>query len=400
MTTAEIILLILTLIATATSIVVLVVLLRQKANNNAGLDVENKIKTANDEQERRLLDDNNRLRSDVQQIQLNTNKDLSEFKDKLNASIDEKFREVDKTLNDGIIKLSETMNKTVSDNFDKTTQTFTDIKTSMARIDEAQKSLQGVETSITSFTEVLENKKARGSFGEFQLNTILEDVFGYGSPNYKIQVTLSNNYIADAELILPPPLGNIVVDSKFPLDNYKKIYDSSLSQPEKEEAKKQFKTDVKKHLNDIATKYQIKNETSEQAIMFIPSEAVFAEINANYSDLIAESQKKRVWIASPTTLMSILETVQIMLKDQERSKNTKKLFAELDKLAVEFDRFEKRWDSFQGHLNSVVSDASNIKTTTDKITSKFRNINENSSSLSDAEDEREIPTASVEEEEK
>lgn len=400
MTTAEIILLILTLIATATSIVVLVVLLRQKANNNAGLDVENKIKTANDEQERRLLDDNNRLRSDVQQIQLNTNKDLSEFKDKLNASIDEKFREVDKTLNDGIIKLSETMNKTVSDNFNKTTQTFTDIKTSMARIDEAQKSLQGVETSITSFTEVLENKKARGSFGEFQLNTILEDVFGYGSPNYKIQVTLSNNYIADAELILPPPLGNIVVDSKFPLDNYKKIYDSSLSQPEKEEAKKQFKTDVKKHLNDIATKYQIKNETSEQAIMFIPSEAVFAEINANYSDLIAESQKKRVWIASPTTLMSILETVQIMLKDQERSKNTKKLFAELDKLAVEFDRFEKRWDSFQGHLNSVVSDASNIKTTTDKITSKFRNINENSSSLSDAEDEREIPTASVEEEEK
>jgi len=309
----------------------------------------------------------------------------------MNTVIDERFKEVNKTLNEGILKISETMNKNVTDNFEKTNQTFSDIKERMARIDEAQKNLKNVETSITSFKEVLENKKARGNFGEFQLNTILDDVFGPEGNIYKVQATMSNGYIADSLLNLPDPLGKIVIDSKFPFDNFKKIYNPEISDLEKNEARKLFRGDVKKHLSDISSKYIIKGETSEQAIMFVPSEAVFAEINANFTDLIQESQKLKVWITSPTTLISVLQTVQIMLKEAERSKNAKKLFDELAKLSEDFNRYEKRWNQFENRLTSVVSSAQDIKKSSDKISKKFQKINNNSSSigLEEGEDEEE-----------
>ncbi|MCB9498474.1 MAG: DNA recombination protein RmuC [Bacillales bacterium] len=388
MTTGEKIIIILLAVAIAL-IILAVILLLKKKNTTTSFDFAEKIKSANDDQEKRLMDDNNRLRNDVYQIKVDTNKELSLFKDNMNTSIDERFKEVNKTLNEGILKISETMNKNVTDNFEKTNQTFSDIKERMARIDEAQKNLKNVETSITSFKEVLENKKARGNFGEFQLNTILSDVFGPEGNIYKIQSTMSNGYIADSLLNLPDPLGKIVIDSKFPFDNFKKIYNPEISDLEKNEARKLFKNDVKKHLSDISSKYIIKGETSEQAIMFVPSEAVFAEINANFPDLIQESQKLKVWITSPTTLISILQTVEIMLKEAERSKNAKKLFDELAKLSEDFDRYEKRWSQFENRLSSVVTSAQDIRKSSDKISKKFQKINNNSSSIGLEEDEDE-----------
>ena len=199
---------------------------------------------------------------------------------------------------------------------------------------------------------------------------------------------MSNGNIADVLLHLPDPLGKIVIDSKFPLDNYKKMYDPNSSSLEKEQFKKLFKGDVKSHIDDIKKKYIIKGETTDQAMMFIPSEAVFAEINGNYPDIIEHSRKNKIWITSPTTLMAVLETIQIVLRDRELSKNTQKILLELNKLETEFNRYEQRWSNFNTHLNQVRKDAEEISTTTQKITSKFKEINKTSTKeIVDSKDE-------------
>ena len=233
---------------------------------------------------------------------------------------------------------------------------------------------------------MLENKKQRGNFGEFQLEAILEDVFGQKPEIYAFQYQLSNSTKADAILFLPDPLGKIVIDSKFPLDNYKKMYDTEMPLAEREQYKKLFKNDVKKHIDDIKSKYIIKGETSEQAMMFIPSEAIFAEINGNYTELIEYSRKNKVWMASPTTLMAVLETVQLALRDIELKNNTEKILQELIKLEQEFVRYEKRWNNFNSHLSQMTKDAEEISVTTKKITNRFKEINKTSDQIEYSDD--------------
>ena len=450
MTTAETILIILSsvLIILLALLLIFFTRLKKSTNNIDPENIKSLIKEANDEEERRLLDDNARLRDSVQQTQSEANKnlsdfkvniteslntkfgeinkalfeslnknnneinarsadnyaktikELSDFKDKTNSSIDTKFQEISKTLNDGLLKIGETMNLSVKENFDKTNQTFVDIQKNMAVINEAQKNLQDVETSITSFKDILTNNKTRGNFGEFQLNNIIKDIFGEKNNIYKIQAALSPKVTVDVLLNLPSPLGQIAIDSKFPFQNYQRIYDPELAQSEKDAARKQFKIDVKKHIDDIADKYIIKGITTDQAIMFVPSEAIFAEIQANCPDALEESRKRRVWITSPTTLMFLLQTVEITLKDQERNKNATIILEALRKLSDEFNRYAKRWDNFDKHLGMMVQDAGEIKTTTEKISNRFNQINTNSASikLNNEEDEtKEIKENSDEE---
>lgn len=363
-----------------------IVILLKRNNTVDTPNIKEEIKKANDDQEKRILDDNNRLKNDVKEIQINTNKELSEFKEKMTASLNERFDVINKNLSEGILNITKEMNKNVSENFEKTNETFSNIRERIAKIDEAQKSLQSVETSIDSFKEILENKKLRGNYGEFQLEAILEDVFGQKSEIYAFQYQLSNNTKADAILFLPDPLGKIVIDSKFPLDNYKKMYDTELPQAEREQFKKLFKNDVKKHIDDIKTKYIIKGETSEQAMMFIPSEAIFAEINGNYTELIEYSRKNKVWMASPTTLMAVLETVQLALRDIELKNNAEKILQELIKLEQEFVRYEKRWNNFNSHLAQMTKDAEDISVTTKKITNRFKEINKTSDQIEYSDD--------------
>ena len=377
--------LVLLIIAVILLTINIVILLKRKDNANIP-DIKEEIKKANDDQEKRILDDNNRLKNDVKEIQINTNKELSEFKEKMTASLNERFDAINKNLSEGILNITKEMNKNVSENFEKTNETFSNIRERIAKIDEAQKSLQSVETSIDSFKEILENKKLRGNYGEFQLEAILEDVFGQKPEIYAFQYQLSNNTKADAILFLPDPLGKIVIDSKFPLDNYKKMYDTELPQAEREQFKRLFKNDVKKHIDDIKSKYIIKGETSEQAMMFIPSEAIFAEINGNYTELIEYSRKNKVWMASPTTLMAVLETVQLALRDIELKNNTEKILQELIKLEQEFVRYEKRWNNFNSHLSQMTKDAEEISVTTKKITNRFKEINKTSDQIEYSDD--------------
>ena len=186
---------------------------------------------------------------------------------------------------------------------------------------------------------------------------------------------MENGFIADAILYAPSPLGTICIDSKFPLENYQKMTDKTLSKEERELALKQFKLDVKKHIDAISTKYIVPGETSNEAIMFLPAEAIFAEINAYHPDLIEYAYNKSVWITSPTTLMSTLTTISMILKNMERDKYAKVIHEELNKLSFEFARYKERWDKLSRSIDTVSKDVKEIHVTTQKITNRFNSIN-------------------------
>ena len=184
-----------------------------------------------------------------------------------------------------------------------------------------------------------------------------------------------NGSIADAVLFAPEPLGLVAIDSKFPLENYRIMVDKNQDKLSREAASKLFKNDVKKHIDAIASKYIIPGVTSDQAIMFLPAEAIFAELNAHHDDIIEYAYKKRIWITSPTTLMSTLTTIEVIIKNQERDKYAKIIQEELQKLSIEFSRYKDRWDKLSRSIETVNKDVLDIHTTTEKISKRFDSIN-------------------------
>ena len=174
----------------------------------------------------------------------------------------------------------------------------------------------------------------------------------------------------------PEPLGNVCIDSKFPLENYERMTNRDNSKEQREAATKLFKMDVKKHIDAIHSKYIIAGETADQAILFLPAEAIFAEINAYHPDLLKEAYQKRVWITSPTTLMSTMTTIYMIIKNMERDKYAKVIQEELGKLSLDFQRYRERWDKLTRSIETVSRDVKEINTTTEKITKRFDSIHQ------------------------
>ena len=262
------------------------------------------------------------------------------------------------------------------ENFEKTNKTFNNVLEKLAKIDEAQKKIDSLSTDIVSLQGILTDKKSRGIFGEVNLTHILASVFGDKNDKvYQLQYSFKNDTIADAVLFAPEPLGTIAIDSKFPLENYRIMVDKNMAKLSREAAAKLFKSDVKKHIDAISSKYIIPGVTSDQAIMFLPAEAIFAELNAYHEDIIEYAYKKRVWITSPTTLMSTLTIIEVIIKNQERDKYAKIIQEELQKLSVEFGRYKDRWDKLSRSIETVNKDVLDIHTTTEKISKRFDSIN-------------------------
>ena len=229
---------------------------------------------------------------------------------------------------------------------------------------------------IVSLQSILTDKKARGIFGEVNLKHILSNVFGENNDKiYRLQYTLSTGVIADSVLFAPDPLGTICIDSKFPLENYQMMVDKKLTQDMRDMYEKKFKSDMKKHVDAISSKYIISGETADQAILFLPAEAIFAEVNAYHSDIINYAYKRHVWITSPTTLISTLTVIQMIIKNMERDKYTSIIHEELNKLGLEFARYKERWDKLSRSIQTVNKDIENVSITTDKISKKFDSIN-------------------------
>ena len=301
-------------------------------------------------------------------------KELGEFKSNLSENNNNNFNILNEKLEKRLMQINDKVNERLDENFEKTNKTFTSVLERLSKIDEAQKKIDSLSTDIVSLQSVLTDKKTRGIFGEINLKHILENVFGTNNEKiYKLQYTLSNGTIADSVVFAPEPLGTVAIDSKFPLENYRLMVDKSNSNGAA--AEKLFKADMKKHIDAIASKYIIPSETSDQAILFLPAEAIFAEVNAYHQDIIDYAYKKRVWIAGPTTLMSTLTTLQIILKNIERDKYTKVIHTELRMLSEEFKRYKDRWDKLSRSIDTVSKDVKDIHTTTEKITKRFNSIN-------------------------
>ena len=240
---------------------------------------------------------------------------LNQHTSLVNQQLQSDFSKLNERIEFNLLRINDKVNERLDQSFNKTNETFQNILVRLAKIDEAQKKIESLSTDIVSLQNLLSDKKSRGTFGEVQLYQIMAAVFGEKNDRiYETQYKLSNGTIVDAMLHAPLPMGDLPIDSKFPLENYQRMMDRTLGEVERQLAEKQFKQDVKKHIDDIFNKYVTPQETSDQAVMFLPAEAIFAEINAYHPDLVAYSQRKRVWLVSPTTFMSTLTTIQVILK--------------------------------------------------------------------------------------
>lgn len=265
------------------------------------------------------------------------------------------------------------VNHKLTEGFEKTSATFTDVVVRLTMIDEAQKKISELSTHVVSLQDILVDKQARGAFGEVQLTSLIANLIP--SSHYRLQHTLSNQKRADCLLLLPEPTGNIVIDAKFPLETYQKLMGCQKDTPmEKKALQQQFRQDVQKHIKDIAEKYIIPDETTDGAVMFIPAESIFAEIHANYPELIALSQRLRVWIVSPSTLMAVLTTARAVLKDDATRKQVHIIQKHLHSLADDFQRFDKRMEKLSRHIDLAHQDVSEVSTSAKKITQRFQKI--------------------------
>ena len=271
-----------------------------------------------------------------------------------------------------LLGLTQQVNHKLTEGFEKTSSTFIDVVKRLTIIDEAQKKITELSSHVVSLQDVLVDKRARGAFGEVQLSSLIANMIP--ATHYQMQYTLSNQKRADCILFLPDPTGNVVIDAKFPLENYQRYINIEIGSVERKSLQQQFRQDIQKHIKDIAEKYIIPTETSDGAMMFIPAESIFAEIHANFPDLIALSQRLKVWLVSPSTLMAVLTTAKAVLKDDATRKQVHIIQKHLHALADDFQRFDKRMDKLSKHINLAYQDVSEVNTSAKKITSRFQRI--------------------------
>lgn len=302
----------------------------------------------------------------LQQNLLNTA--LQTTTQSLTQSIEALTKIVDTRLEEMSGKVSERLEA----GFKKTNETFVSVMARLATIDEAQKKIDGLSVNVVSLQELLGDKRSRGAYGEVQLEGLIRNVLPNSS--FAMQHTLSNGARVDCALFLPEPTGTVAVDSKFPLENYHRMIDSSQGEVGQAQAAKLFKADVKKHIDDISSKYIIANETSDGAVMFIPAEAVFAEIHAYHRDVVDYAMQKRVWMVSPTTLMAVLNTARAVLKDVEMRKQVHIIKDELGKLSKDFDRFDTRMKKLADNIRQAHENAQDVHISSQKISRRFAQI--------------------------
>ena len=319
---------------------------------------------------------NNDLTERLGHFEANINKEIGDFKLYFTKDLQSDFDKLNERIEKKLNYINDEVNQRLDVNFEKSNKTFMSVLERLSKIDEAQKKIDSLSGEIVSLQSVLTDKKTRGTFGEVNLEYILNNAFGAKSSGiYDIQHKFSNGYVVDALLYAPAPLGTIGIDSKFPLENYQKMTDKNRTKEERLSAEKLFIADVKKHINDISEKYIIPGETTEEAIMFLPAEAIFAEINAYHPELLNYAYQKKVWITGPTTLISTLSIISMVLKNMERDKYAKVIHDELNKLSIEFNRYKERWDKLSRSVKSVNQSIDDLHITTEKIQKRFESIN-------------------------
>ena len=300
-----------------------------------------------------------KLSQDVQQQVMFANKILAESVEGLRNRMDDQLKTI-----------SSDMSTKLNQSLEKNTETFGDVIKRLALIDAAQQKMTELSSQVLSLQAILSNKKARGAFGEVQLASLVGNMIPEG--HYQLQATLSNGTRVDCLLILPKPTNNIAIDAKFPLENYERWVNANDQERKASEAA--FVKDLKKHIDDISSKYIIPGETGAGAVMFIPAEAVFAEIHSHFREIVDYAQQKQVWLVSPTTMMAVLTTARAVLKDQATEQHIQLVREQLKLLAQDFERFYKRAEQMEKHIEATSEDIRTMNISGRKILEGFRRI--------------------------
>lgn len=277
------------------------------------------------------------------------------------------FKLIDEKLADVSKRVGDSLEQTTT----KTNTSLTELKERLAVVDAAQKNITELSGHVIQLQDVLANRFARGVFGEVQLYDMIKLTL---APNmYEFQATLRGNVRVDCLLKLPNPPGSLAVDAKFPLDSYRDLIEAN-TEDEKKQAMRRFRDAVSKHISDIANKYILPGETADMALIFIPSEAVYAEINANLPQVVDTAFEKRVYIVSPTTLMATLNTVRGIMRDVKMREQANLIQREIHLMMADLKRLDVRVDKLGKHLQQAQTDVMEITTSKDKIISRGENI--------------------------
>ena len=263
----------------------------------------------------------------------------------------------------------------VNDSLERTTRqqrtALDELRERLVKIDAAQKNITDLSRDVVGLQDILGNKQARGAFGEVQLRDLVDAVLPPGARRY--QALVGGNKRADCLLLLPNPPGPMVVDAKFPLESYR-AWLAAGDDAGRKVARRTLAADVRKHIDDIATKYIVPGETAESALMFLPSEAVYAELHASFQDVIEASYRARVFIVSPTTLWATLNTMRAVMKDVRMREAAGLIQVEVGKLAEDVLRLDKRTASLQKHFGQVAEDVREVRISAEKIVKRGDDI--------------------------
>ncbi len=293
---------------------------------------------------------------------------LNQHSEHLGKRVSELTQEIQQRLKE----ISGEVDRQLAKGFEKTTATFSDVMKRLTIIDEAQKKISELSGSVMSLQDILIDKRSRGAFGEVQLTSLIRNVLPEN--HFSLQHTLENGKRVDCLLVLPPPSGNIAIDAKFPLESYQQMCRNGLAETVKRQAEQQFRVDIRKHIEDIAEKYILPPETADGAMMFIPAEAIFAEIHAHYPDLVELAHRSKVWLVSPTTMMAVLTTARAVLKDAATRKQVHLIQQHLTALSRDFCRFEERMNHLAKHIQQAQQDVEQVHQSSKKISSRFTKI--------------------------
>jgi DNA recombination protein RmuC len=275
-----------------------------------------------------------------------------------------KIEERLRALNEATENVKGQVAESLSKQTEKTTQTLTDLAARLAVIDSAQTKITELSGQMMGLQAILSNKQARGAFGEIQLRDLVTEAMPQAT--YEFQCTLGNGARADCLLRLPNPPGSIAIDSKFPLESFRALREAA-DDAARTLAARAFSADVLKHVKDIAEKYILPGETAESALMFLPSEAVYAELHSSFPEVVERSHRARVWIVSPTTLWATLTTLRAVLKDVQMREQAGLIQQEVRKIVEDVTRLDDRVGNLQRHFGNVSKDLQDIRTSTDKI---------------------------------
>lgn len=301
---------------------------------------------------------------------------------KLNSNnkpnLESDFRSINDNLNNNLLSLSNHLNEAINSFKDNTNDKLMNLTNSISRVDEAQNSLKSLSANIDHLSRIFTDKKTRGNYGETELYSILTSLYGDNTSLWQKQYPFDNNgmhVIADAALFGFKNGEILCIDSKFPLENYLRMNDENLNDQERARATTEFKSNVKKHINDISSKYIKPGFTADCAFMFLPSEAMFVQIYSNFDDLVKYSYDNHVYLASPTTLVAYLSAIKNMFLEFKKEQNANKILDALKQLAEEFNRFDKRNQELYDDLAKFAKKFKEVNTTTGKIVEKFNKLN-------------------------